>query len=244
MGDCTFLPLNLGFGCDSTKQLIENEGGGLAVTRAHERGQKRPPSPRTLSGDDGDDTSSEDDEDDWSVSGSEEDSDHGNKGTYPPFTVDDIPRATCDYEQQNNILFDNPDARRRGPIPTRLFPAFRSGEEHIFTSDYNLGDKSEVNACDVGVGDCSNKCRCLPMYLLQFIDVKIAGYRHSHPGCAKIFGFVAARETAREIAKPLRNYVYNRGIRNCETVSVKPETGVARLSLTSPTRVISMCPEC
>lgn len=58
------------------------------------------------------------------------------------------------------------------------------------------------------------------MSLLQFIDVKIAGYQHSHPGCAKIFGFVAARETA----EPLRNYVYKRGIENCETVSVKQET--------------------
>jgi hypothetical protein len=81
-----------------------------------------------------------------------------------------------------------------------------------------------VSACNVG--DCSNEClcsneyRCWPMSLLQFIDVKIAGYRHSRPGCAKIFGFVAARETV----KPLRNYVYKREIDNCETVSVKQET--------------------
>jgi hypothetical protein len=63
-------------------------------------------------------------------------------GTYPPFTVDDIPRATCDYEQQMDILFKNQDVERRGPSPIRLFPAFRSGE-HIFVNDYNLGDKSE-----------------------------------------------------------------------------------------------------
>jgi hypothetical protein len=81
-----------------------------------------------------------------------------------------------------------------------------------------------VSACNVG--DCSNECLCSneyccwPMDLLQFIDVKIVGYRRSHPGCAKIFGFVAARERA----EPLRNFVYKRGIDNCETVSVKQET--------------------
>jgi hypothetical protein len=63
-------------------------------------------------------------------------------GTYPPFTVDDIPRATYDYEQQNDILYKNPDVQRRGPLPIRLFPAFRSGK-HMFVRDYNLGDKSE-----------------------------------------------------------------------------------------------------
>jgi hypothetical protein len=81
-----------------------------------------------------------------------------------------------------------------------------------------------VRACNVE--DCSNEClcsneyRCWPMDLLQFIDVKIVGYRYSRPGCAKIFGFVAARERA----EPVRNYVYKRGIEKCETVSVKQET--------------------
>jgi hypothetical protein len=81
-----------------------------------------------------------------------------------------------------------------------------------------------VSACDVGDCSneclCSNECRCFQMDLLQFIDVKIVGYRHSRPGCAKIFGFIAGRERA----DPLRNYVYKRGIDNCETVSVKQET--------------------
>ncbi|RLN00801.1 hypothetical protein C2845_PM06G32020 [Panicum miliaceum] len=84
--------------------------------------------------------------------------------------------------------------------------------------------------------DCENECRCLPMYLLQFIDIKISGYQHTHPGRVKLYGFIAARE------RPLclRNYLYWRKIENCESVSVKRKTGMARLSLTGPARVISM----
>lgn len=68
--------------------------------------------------------------------------------------------------------------------------------------------------------DCSNKCHCHPMNLIQFIDVKIAGYQHTNPGRAKIFGFVAARDRI----KPLRNYVYRRDIDNCAAVSVQKKT--------------------
>ena len=64
------------------------------------------------------------------------------------------------------------------------------------------------------------ECCCLPMDLIQFVDVKIAGYQHSRPGRAKIFGFVAARDTV----KPLRNYIYRRAIDNCEAVPVKRKT--------------------
>ncbi|GJN35271.1 hypothetical protein PR202_gb24023 [Eleusine coracana subsp. coracana] len=113
-------------------------------------------------------------------------------------------------------MFENPDAECRGPKPIRLFPAFKSGE-HYFGTDYNLEDKSEISASNIG--HCSGECLCVSMNLLQFIDVKLA---------------------ARETIKPLRNYVYRHGIGNCETVSVKQETGVARFSLTSPTRVISI----
>ncbi|CAN6356646.1 unnamed protein product [Urochloa humidicola] len=114
-----------------------------------------------------------------------------------------------------------------------FFPAFKTGY-HLFDSDYNLADKSDVTVSSDW--DCSNKCCCRPMNLIQFIDAKIAGYQHAHPGRAKIFGFVAARD----LLKPLRNYVYKRNIANCEAVSVKRKTGVARLSLASPARVISM----
>ena len=58
------------------------------------------------------------------------------------------------------------------------------------------------------------------MFLIQFIDVNIAGYDHGRPGPARIFGFVAARDTI----EPLRNYVYKREISNCEAVSVKRST--------------------
>ncbi|CAL4898456.1 unnamed protein product [Urochloa decumbens] len=78
------------------------------------------------------------------------------------------------------------------------------------------------------------------MSLLQFIDINIAGYHHARPGPARIFGFVAARDTI----EPLRNYVYKREISNYEAVSVKQNTGMARLSLTSPVRVISMVAAC
>jgi hypothetical protein len=58
------------------------------------------------------------------------------------------------------------------------------------------------------------------MLLLQFIDLKIAGYRHNRHGRAKIFGFFAARDTL----EPLRNYVYRRDFDNCESVHVKRKT--------------------
>jgi hypothetical protein len=58
------------------------------------------------------------------------------------------------------------------------------------------------------------------MELIQFVDVKIAGYEHSRPGQAKSFGFVAARDRI----KPLRNYIYRRAIDNCEAVPVKRKT--------------------
>lgn len=74
------------------------------------------------------------------------------------------------------------------------------------------------------------------MNLLQFIDLKIAGYRHAQPGSAKIFGFFATRD----YVEPLRNYVYRRDIDNYEAVSVKPNTGMARLTLSSPARGICM----
>jgi hypothetical protein len=77
-----FPPLHLGFEGEGVKQPMEIEGCGFAATLAHphERGRKRPPSPRTPPGDDH--TSSEDDEGDWLVSDSEED-DHENKGATP-----------------------------------------------------------------------------------------------------------------------------------------------------------------
>ncbi|CAL4891484.1 unnamed protein product [Urochloa decumbens] len=243
---------------------METEGGGLAVTPLPERGKKWPPSPPTLgndedlskpsddddggskhsdvdgdgskpSDDDGDGSNPSDDDDagDWLVSGSEEDEDHDDEGTHPPYTVDDIPRPGCDHDKQSDVMFRNPNANLRGPLPIRLFPAFKDGK-HYFGLEYNLADKSQISVDRVE--DCPNECCCFPMSLLQFIDIKIAGYRHTNPGAAKVYGFVAARERFH----PLRNYVYQREIENCESVPVKRKTGVARLSLTGPARVISM----
>uniref|UniRef100_M8B4C2 DUF6598 domain-containing protein n=2 Tax=Aegilops tauschii TaxID=37682 RepID=M8B4C2_AEGTA len=72
--------------------------------------------------------------------------------------------------------------------------------------------------------------------MLQFIDVRIAGYRHAQAACAKIFGFFAARDGV----EPLRNYVYRRGIDNYEALNVKRDTGIAHLSLTCHARCICM----
>uniref|UniRef100_K3ZCU8 DUF6598 domain-containing protein n=2 Tax=Setaria italica TaxID=4555 RepID=K3ZCU8_SETIT len=149
-------------------------------------------------------------------------------GPHPPYTVDDFPRFSCGYREQNHVLFRNPDIELRGPSPIRLYPAFKYAK-HVFGSDYNLGDKSEISISDIK--ECSTQCHCLPMFLLQFIDIKIAGYCNTWPGPAKIFGFVAARDTI----EPLRNYVYRREVNNCEDVP-----GMARLSLSSPARVILM----
>ncbi|TVU49585.1 hypothetical protein EJB05_00899, partial [Eragrostis curvula] len=206
------------------------------ATPLPERGKKRPPSPPATPGDDEDSSKStiDDDNGEWLVSDSEEDEDdQDDKGTCQPYTVDDIPRVSYDHEEQSKILYATPSAELRGPSPIRLLPAFKCAN-HIFAKNYNLSDRSEIKVRNVG--DCPYECRCYPMHLLQFIDIQIAGYQHKRPRCAKIHGFVAARESA----EPLHNYVYKREIENSEAVSVKQKTGMARLSLSSPARVISM----
>ncbi|CAN6361434.1 unnamed protein product [Urochloa humidicola] len=218
---------------------IDFEGGrsGSAEALGPGRGKKRPPSPRGHEEvEDSPKFTTMDPDDDWSISDSgseEEGDDNGNQGMYPPFTIDNFPRASYDIDEQDELLYENPQTKLHGPTPTRLFPAFKT-EEHVFGSDYNLDDKSDLTVSIAG--DCLNGCQCVPMDLLQFIDANIAGYQLNRPGRAKIFGFVAARDTI----EPLRNYVYKCGIDNCETVSVKRKTGVARLPLLSPIRVIEM----
>ncbi|XP_012700489.1 uncharacterized protein LOC101765380 [Setaria italica] len=235
MDVATVPPLQLGFVGEIEKQPIETEAGGSNPAR----GKKRPPSPpgcdEEPSSDDDEESSSDDDSDDddeWLVSdsGGEDCDQDENQGAD---ALGNFPKAGCSYEEQNHILFTYPNIKLLGPPPIRLYPAFKNGT-HVFGSDYNLHDKSETNI--ISVGDCSIKCRCRPMSLVQFIDINIAGYHHARPGPARIFGFIAARD---EI-EPLRNYVYRRQISNCESVPVKRNTGVARLSLTSPARVISM----
>ncbi|KAG0541048.1 hypothetical protein BDA96_03G462400 [Sorghum bicolor] len=210
---------------------METAGGGSAAAAGAALGLKRP------RGDDDDSTNSANssDCDEWLVSdsGSEEDDDDEIQGACCPFSVDEFPRVSFDHREQSRLPYRNPETKLRGPSPAMLFPPFKN-DDHAFGSDYNLGDKSEIHMSNVG--DCSGECDCFPMLLLQFIDLKIAGYRHNRHGRAKIFGFFAARDTL----EPLRNYVYRRDFDNCESVHVKRKTGVARLSLSSPTRVISM----
>ncbi|CAL4891473.1 unnamed protein product [Urochloa decumbens] len=208
---------------------METDEGGESGS-AH--GTKRPPSP-PCGDEDPSKSTAGDDDDEWLVSDSGREDGDDQEGTYPPFTVDDIPRPSCDHKEQSDVMFRNPDAKLRGPLPIRLFPAFKA-DKHYFGSDYNLADKSQISVDSVE--DCQDECCCFPMSLLQFIDMEIAGYRHTHLGTAKVYGFIAARERF----DPLRNYVYRCDTENCESVPVKRKTGVARLSLTGPARVISM----
>lgn len=209
---------------------MDTEGGASASATGPVVDLKRPRC-------DDDDSTTSSDGDEWLVSGSEEDEDDDEETqeAYRPFTVDDFPRVSYNHSEQSSLSYRNPETMVRGPSPAMLFPAFNNGD-HAFGSDYNLGDKSETSVSNVG--DCLGLCVCLHMVLLQLIDVKVAGYRHSWPGRAKIFGFIAARDRL----EPLRNYVYRREVDNCESVQVNWKTGVARLSLSSPTRVISMMP--
>ncbi|KAG2630198.1 hypothetical protein PVAP13_3KG497400, partial [Panicum virgatum] len=197
------------------------------------RGKKRPPSLPTTPDDDESTTNIDDTE--WLVSdsGSEEGEDHDNQGANDPFTVDKFPTATCDHEEQINVLYIDPETRLRGPLPIRRYPPFRGGY-HFFCADYKVNNESELTVRSAR--DCFNGCQCRSMHLFQLVDIKIAGYRHDQPGRANIYGFVAMRDTV----EPLRNYVYRRDVNNCEAISVNRKTGVARLSLTSPARVISM----
>lgn len=61
---------------------------------------------------------------------------------YPPFTIDNFPRVSCDRDTQDELMYANPRTKLHGPRPIRLFPAFKTGA-HVFGSDYNLDDKSE-----------------------------------------------------------------------------------------------------
>uniref|UniRef100_A0A0E0RJ14 DUF6598 domain-containing protein n=1 Tax=Oryza rufipogon TaxID=4529 RepID=A0A0E0RJ14_ORYRU len=84
----------------------------------------------------------------------------------------------------------------------------------------SLTNAGIVNVNSARTVDCLNGCRCHSMNLLQLIDLKISGYRHTQPGRAKIFGFFAVRDDL----EPLRNYVFRHAIDNYEAVSVKPKT--------------------
>uniref|UniRef100_A0A0D9Y0P3 DUF6598 domain-containing protein n=1 Tax=Leersia perrieri TaxID=77586 RepID=A0A0D9Y0P3_9ORYZ len=217
---------------------MEVDGSGddsVAATPDPGRGKKRPPSPATPPSD------GEESDDSWAVSdsGSEDDEDdEEDQGMHRPFTVDDFPRLSSDHSVQTEGLYDIPNLRLRGPFPLSLFRAFNDPltdkRRHWFGSQYRLDDESETNANSAGTIDCLNGCRCISMNLVQFIDMKISGYRHTQPGRAKIFGFFAARDDM----EPLRNYVFRHAIDNYEAVSVKRKTGMACLSLTSPARGI------
>ncbi|CAN6356645.1 unnamed protein product [Urochloa humidicola] len=210
---------------------MEIEGSG--ATPDHGRGKKRPPSP-SAPGDEEDLPESITDGAEWLVSDGDSGSeDEENQGKNRPFTVDEFPTATCDREEQINVVYKDPYTDLRGPLSIIRYPLFKYGN-HVFAADYKLHDTSKLTVSSAG--DCFNGCQCEPMDLLQFIDIKIAGYKHVQSGCANIFGFVAVRDEF----EPLRNYVYNRGINSCDAIHVKRKTGMGRLSLTSPVRVISI----
>uniref|UniRef100_A0A0E0RJ17 DUF6598 domain-containing protein n=1 Tax=Oryza rufipogon TaxID=4529 RepID=A0A0E0RJ17_ORYRU len=209
---------------------MEVDGGGdesaAAAMADPGRGKKRPPSPSTPptpsdDGEDSDDSCAVSDEEE------EEDEDEGEEdqeGMHRPFTVDDFPRLSSDHSAQTEARYRFPDLRLQGPLPLILFRAFNDPltdkRRHWFGSDYRLDDESEINVNSARTVDCLNGCRCHSMNLLQLIDLKISGYRHTQPGRAKIFGFFAVRDDL----EPLRNYVFRHAIDNYEAVSVKPKT--------------------
>ncbi|KAM3272574.1 hypothetical protein ACQJBY_042597 [Aegilops geniculata] len=174
----------------------------------------------------------------WTFGDSDSGSDEEEEWTNRPFTVDDFPRVSYDRGEQTYRIYANPDFRLRGPAPLSLFRAYNDPlvdkERDWFCEEYELHDESEITVNDVGINDCSNSCD--RSVLVQFFDLKIAGYHHTQPGPAKIFGFFAARDRI----KPLRNYVYKREIDNYEAVAVNRKMGTARLSLGSPARGINM----
>ncbi|CAL5078848.1 unnamed protein product [Urochloa decumbens] len=222
---------------------METEVGGdeLAQSTISGRNKKRPLSPAAPPSDDGEDSpmSPASDNDDWNVSdsGCEEEENQGSDG---PFTVDNFPKFSSDHFEQTTTLYMYPGIYVRGPSPLSLFCAFKDypvslpKRSHWFGRQYRLYDESEINVNNAGIIDCSKHCHCKPTDLLQMIGLKIAGYLHTQPGPAKIFGFFAARDRI----EPLRNYVYKRGVDNYEAVSVKQKMGMARLSLDSPARGI------
>ncbi|KAL6880072.1 hypothetical protein ACP4OV_011637 [Aristida adscensionis] len=223
---------------------VDVVGDESAAAPVPGRGTKRPASPATPPGGEEDSATSTTSGGSWSFSDSgtedeEEEGEEENQGTCRPFTVEDFPRLSSDYFEQTDTLYRIPNIRLRGPPPLSLFRAFKDPfsvkkGNHVFGRRYQLYDESEVSVDNAETTDCSNGCRCKPAELLQFIDLKIAGYRHAQPGRAKIFGFFAARDQA----EPLRNYVYRREIDDYEAVSVKQKMGMARLSLTGPARGI------
>ncbi|XP_044947423.1 uncharacterized protein LOC123396594 isoform X3 [Hordeum vulgare subsp. vulgare] len=217
---------------------MEVDGDVLAASPRPACGKKRPLSPSTPPNDVADSskstTSDEEDDNPWALSDDEEEDEY--QGKYCPFTVDNFPRVSSDDDEQTVAVYMNPEISIRGPRPLRRFPAFKPESRHSCDLEYRLADESEISFSNVGTVDCSHKGHCRSMDMVQFIDLKIAGYQHAQPGCAKIFGFFAARDRV----EPLRNYVYRREIENHEAVTVKPKMGMARLSLTSPARGIGI----
>uniref|UniRef100_A0A453JWS1 DUF6598 domain-containing protein n=3 Tax=Triticinae TaxID=1648030 RepID=A0A453JWS1_AEGTS len=204
---------------------VDGRGDELAASPRPACGKKRPLSPSTPQNDVADSsksTTSDEDDNPWALSDDEEED--GYHGKYRPFTVDDFPRVSSDDDEQTVAVYKNPEISTRGPRPLRRFPAFKPESRHSCDMEYQLADESEISFSNVGTVDCSHKGYCRSMDMVQFIDLKIAGYQHARPGCAKIFGFFAARDRV----EPLRNYVYRREIENYEAVTVKPKTPCSR----------------
>ncbi|KAM3272580.1 hypothetical protein ACQJBY_042600 [Aegilops geniculata] len=203
---------------------VDGRGDVLAPSPRPACGKKRPLSPSTPPNDVADSsksTTSDEDDNPWALSDDEEEDEY--HGKYRPFTVDDFPRVSSDDDEQKVAVYKNPEISIRGPRPLRRFPAFKPESRHSCDMEYRLADESEISFSNVGTVDCSHKGYCRSMDMVQFIDLKITGYQHARPGCAKIFGFFAARDRV----EPLRNYVYRREIENYEAVTVKPKTSWA-----------------
>lgn len=66
---------------------------------------------------------------------------------YQPFTVDDFPRVSSEFDEQSDAVFQNPDIQLRGPSAMFLFRTFNDPliekHKHFFGSQYQLYDESE-----------------------------------------------------------------------------------------------------
>jgi len=173
-------------------------------------------------------------------------------GANDPFTVDKFPMATCDHEEQINVLYIDPETRLRGPLPIRRYPPLRGR----LCADYNANNESECMCAfynptppplPVILGFNSHESYAIRYLLKKYnnfaVTVSSAGDCFNGSRCRpmqlfqlvdiKIAGYrhdqsgranISGSVAMRDTVEPLPNYVYKRDINNCEAISVNRKT--------------------
>ena len=173
-------------------------------------------------------------------------------GANDPFTVDKFPTATCDHEEQINVLYIDPETRLRGPLPIRRYPPLRGR----LCADYNANNESECMCAfynptppplPVILGFNSHESYAIRYLLKKYnnfaVTVSSAGDCFNGSRCRpmqlfqlvdiKIAGYrhdqpgranISGFVAMRDTVEPLRNYVYMRDVNNCEAISVNRKT--------------------